>query len=187
MNDSYGNAHRHALFFVPLHNIGIMSDIQGKLYNTIGKDNMQTIALRSDNADEVLTLKGRSHKEEFIPEQRRIGNETALFFHDQVKEGGLYDIVKGNTVMGTIAFNQDRKESDLDCYTEDELTKMAKSSGQNIEVVAADTKNIAKSITDKLNGKPLWPYFIILALLCLLAEITLLRFWGKPTINNEKV
>ncbi|MBR6130358.1 MAG: BatA domain-containing protein [Bacteroidales bacterium] len=187
MNDSYGNAHRHALFFVPLHNIGIMSDIQGKLYNTIGKDNMQTIALRSDNADEVLTLKGRSHKEEFIPEQRRIGNETALFFHDQVKEGGLYDIVKGNTVMGTIAFNQDRKESDLDCYTEEELTKMAKSSGQNIEVVAADTKNIAKSITDKLNGKPLWPYFIILALLCLLAEITLLRFWGKPTINNEKV
>ena len=63
---------------------------------------------------------------------------------------------------------------------------MAKSSGQNIEVVAADTKNIAKSITDKLNGKPLWPYFIIFALLCLLAEITLLRFWGKPTINNER-
>ena len=48
------------------------------------------------------------------------------------------------------------------------------------------TKDRPKALVE-LNGKPLWPYFIILALLCLLAEITLLRFWGKPTINNEKV
>ncbi|MBO4382143.1 MAG: BatA domain-containing protein [Bacteroidales bacterium] len=186
MDDVYGNAHRHALFFVPLHNIGIMSAMQNKLYNTIGKDRMQTIASRTGSSDEVLTLRSRGHKEEFIPEQRRIGNETALYFHDQVKEGGLFDIINGGAVMGTLAFNQDRKESDLDCYDADELTKMAKASGKEIDVIAADTKNIAKSVADRLNGKPLWPYFIIFALLCLLAEIALLRFWGKPTINNER-
>lgn len=186
MDDEYGNAHRHALFFVPLHNIGIMSTIQNKLYNTIGVDQMQTISLRMDNSDDVLTLKSRSSKNEFIPEQRRIGNETALYFHDQVHESGLYDVIKDGAVIGTIAFNQNRKESNLDCYEEGELKKMAKSSGQNIDVIPADTKNIAKSVTDKLNGKSLWPFFIIFSLLCFLAEIIVLRFWGKPKINKNE-
>lgn len=186
MNDEYGSAHRHALFFVPLHNIGIMSSMQNKLYNTIGVDQMQTIALRTDNSDDVLTLKSRNSKEEFIPEQRRIGNETALYFHDQVHDSGLYDIVKDGAVVGTLAFNQNRNESDLDCYDEGELKKMAKSSDQNIDVIPADTKNIAKSVTDKLNGKSLWPYFLIFSLLCFLAEIIVLRFWGKPTLNKNE-
>lgn len=186
MNDEFGSAHRHALFFVPLHNIGIMSSMQGKLYNTIGVDQMQTISLRMDNSDDVLTLKSRISKEEFIPEQRRVGNETALYFHDQVHESGLYDIVKDGAVIGTLAFNQNRNESNLDFYDEGELKKMAKSSGQNIDVIPADTKNIAKSVTDKLNGKTLWPFFLIFSLLCFLAEIIVLRFWGKPKINKNE-
>lgn len=185
MNDDYGNAHRHALFFVPMYNIGIMSSIQSRLYNTIGVDRMQTIALRSANGDGTITLKARSSKEEFIPEQRSLGNETALYFHDQVQESGFYDIVKDGAVIGTLAFNQDRKESNLDYYSEDDLKKMAKASGDNIDVIPADTKNIAKRITDKLNGKSLWQYFIILALLCFLAEIAVLRFWGRPSLQKE--
>lgn len=187
MNDAYGSAHRHALFFVPLHNIGIMSSIQSKLYNVIGVDKMQSIALRTENTDNVLSLRSRNSKDEFIPEQRRMGNETALYFHDQVHEGGLYDIVKDGTVIGTIAFNQNRKESDLSYYSQDELKKMSKASGANIDVISADTKNIAKKATDKLNGKSLWLYFVILALLCFLAEIAVLRFWGKPTMNKNEV
>ncbi len=185
MNDDYGNTHRHTLFFVPLHNIGIMSAIQGKLYNTIGVDPMQSIPTRTENSDEVLTLKARNNNEEFIPEQRRVGNETALYFHDQVHNSGLFDIVREGAAVGTIAFNLNRKESDLACYDAGELKKMAKASGHDIDVISADTKNIAQSATDKLNGRPLWHYFILLALLCFLAEIILLRFWGKPKINEK--
>jgi len=185
MNDEFGNTHRHALGFVALHNIGIMSAMQGKLYNVIGADRMQTIPLRSATGDGSITLKARNSKTEFIPEQRSLGNETALYFHDQVQESGFYDIVKDGAVIGTLAFNQDRKESDLNCYDESELKKMAKASGDNVDVISANTKNIAKSVTDKLNGKPLWMYFLILALLCFLAEIAVLRFWGKPRALNE--
>ena len=185
MNDEFGNTHRHALGFVAMHNIGIMSAMQGKLYNVIGADRMQTIPLRSATGDGSITLKARNSKTEFIPEQRSLGNETALYFHDQVQESGFYDIVKDGAVIGTLAFNQDRKESDLNCYDESELKKMAKASGDNVDVISANTKNIAKSVTDKLNGKPLWMYFLILALLCFLAEIAVLRFWGKPRALNE--
>lgn len=180
LEDEYGNSARHALFFVPMHNIGIMSSLQNKLYNTIGKDQMQTVALRSANGDGTIALRSRIHKNEFIPEQRSVGNETALYFHDQVSESGFYDVVKDGEVVGTLAFNQNRNESDLACYDEGDLKKMARSSGQDIDVIRADSKNIAKRVTDKLNGTSLWIYFVVLALLCFLAEVLVLRFWGKP-------
>lgn len=185
MNDDWGNAHRHALFFVPLHNIGIMNAVQQKLYNLIGIDQMQRVTLPSDRSDEAVVLRARKGGEEFIPEQRRLGNETALYFHNQAHTSDWYDIMRGGQVLGTIAFNLNRKESDLSCYDEEELKKMASEFGENTAVVSADTKNIAKSVSDRLNGKPLWPWFLILSLLCFLTEIALLRFWGKPSLNEE--
>jgi hypothetical protein len=184
LNDDFGNAHRHALFFVPLHNIGIMNAAQQKLYNVIGIDQMQRVTLPSDRSDEAVVLRARKGNEEFIPEQRRLGNETALYFHNQAHSSDWYDIVRGGQVLGTLAFNLSRRESDLSCYSESELKKTADDLGDNISVISADTKNIAKSVSDRLNGKPLWPWFVILSLLCFLAEIALLRFWGKPALNE---
>ena len=184
MNDDYGNAHRHALFFVPLHNIGIMNAVQQKLYNLIGVDQMQRVMLPSDGSDEAVVLRSRKGNEEFIPEQRRLGNETALYFHNQAHTSDWYDIVRGGQVLGTLAFNMNRRESDLTCYNENELKNMAEEIGDHVSVISADTKNIAKSVSDRLNGKPLWPWFLVLSLLCFLTEIALLRFWGKPALNE---
>lgn len=184
LNDDFGNAHRHALFFVPLHNIGIMNAAQQKLYNVIGMDQMQRVILPSDRSDEAVVLRARKGNEEFIPEQRRLGNETALYFHNQAHTSDWYDIMRGGQVLGTLAFNLSRRESDLACYDEKELNKMAEELDGNVSVISADTKNIAKSVSDRLNGKPLWPWFVILSLLCFLAEIAVLRFWGKPALNE---
>ena len=185
LNDDYGNAHRHALFFVPLHNIGIMNAVQQKLYNLIGIDQMQRVMLPSDRSDEAVVLRARKGSEEFIPEQRRLGNETALYFHNQAHTSDWYDIIRGGQTLGTIAFNLNRRESDLTCYDESELKTMTDDLNGDVAVVSANTKNIAKSVSDRLNGKPLWPWFILLSLLCFLTEIALLRFWGKPALNEE--
>ncbi len=185
MDDAFGNAHRHALFFVPLHNIGIMSAMQTKLYNVIGRDNMQTIALSGSHPDGTVSLKAHGGQFEVIPEQRAAGNETALYFHNQIAESGLYDVLVNGTVTGAVAFNQDRKESDLSYYDEKALQEMIADAPANVKVINGDTKDIAKAATDNMNGKPLWIYFLVLALICFLAEIALLRFWGKPKLNNE--
>ena len=130
-------------------------------------------------------LRARKGNEEFIPEQRRLGNETALYFHNQAHTSDWYDLMRGGQVLGTLAFNLNRRESDLTCYSENELKKISNELGDDISITSADTKNIAKSVSDKLNGKPLWPWFVILSLLFFLAEIALLRFWGKPSLNEE--
>lgn len=184
MQDEYGNAHRHTLFFVALHNIGIMNIMQNRLYNIIGIDQMQTVPQRNDNSDNLFSLVSEKSKADFIPEQRSVGNETALYFHDQVREGGFYALMKDGIRHGTLAFNADRKESDLDCYPYDDLQKMTRSSRYNTEVISPDSRNLTKDVTDKLNGHPLWPWFVLLSLLCFLVEIILLRYWGKPKINK---
>ncbi len=188
LNDDFGNSHRHALLFVPLHNFGILTTSVQKLYNTIGVDNMQRVNVISDNSEDVMTLKAKKSDEEFIPEQRKLGNETALFFHDQVHFSDWYDLIKGDLNVGTLAFNFSRRESDMTFYEESELTKIANDIGDNIKVVGTNTKNIAKAATEQLDGRPLWPLFILIALACFLAEIAVLRFWSKPlpTENNEE-
>ena len=83
MNDEYGDAHKHALFFIPLHNIGIKSQKQVKLYHIIGKDNFYHFNKKAQSAEDVFVAKLKNNGSEFIPEQRRVGNETMLYFHSQ--------------------------------------------------------------------------------------------------------
>ena len=186
MDDAFGNAHRHALFFVPLHNVGIMSSMQTKLYNVIGRDNMQTVSLTGAHSEGSVSLKAHDGQFEFIPEQRASGNEVALYFHNQVNESGHYDVVNNGTVEGALAFNQDRKESNLTYYDEKALQDMITEAPADIKIVRGDTKDMAKAATDNMNGRPLWLWFLLLALLCFLAEIAILRFWGKAKLNEKE-
>lgn len=186
MRDEFGNAHRHAMFFVPLHNIGILTGTVQKLYNVIGKDNMQKINNVTEHSDDALVMRSSKNDVEFIPEQRRIGNETAVYFHDQVRQSDWYGLFKGNQQIGSFSFNYPRNESDMNFYSEKELSDMSQQYGDKYRVVAANTKNIAQAATEQLNGKPLWPLFLVLSLLFFLVEILLLRFWNRPAINEEK-
>jgi hypothetical protein len=45
---------------------------------------------------------------------------------------------------------------------------------------------MAKAATDNMNGRPLWLWFLLFSLLCFLAEIAILRFWGKAKLNTEE-
>ena len=56
----------------------------------------------------------------------------------------------------------------------------------DIKIVPGDTKDMAKAATDNMNGKPLWLWFLLLALLCFLAEVAILRFWGKAKLNEKE-
>lgn len=184
LEDAYGDVHKNALFFVPLHNIAIFSQRQGTLYNIIGRDDEQAVKTKNNSKDEVLTLKAQKGDAEFIPGQKNIGGETRIFFHDQVTEAGLYDLRQDGSTIASLAFNFSNEESALSYYSESELKTMASENENSIEILSGDTKNLAKAVSERLNGTPLWRYFVLLALLCFLAEIILLRFGGKE-INNQ--
>ena len=183
MDDFYGDAHRHALFFVPLHNIGIKSQIQDKPYNIIGRDNEQTISNKLTSTDDVLTLKAQKGAAEFIPGQKSVGNETRIFFHSQVSEAGLYDLLQGSIKLTTLAFNYGNEESALSYFSRDDLEKMF-DDNESVTVLNGATRTLTTQISEQTNGRQLWRYFIYIALAAILCEIFVLRFWGIKIKDN---
>ena len=184
MNDKFGGAHKHALYIVPLHNIGIMQQIQSKLYLTIGTDEVFVVNKKSDHSEDLFKIKAEQNDFEFIPEQRSTPAGTLLFMHTQITTPGFYKTVKGDEQINSIAFNLSRKESDLTYYTDKELDAMAESDAAPFQVLSGTAKNLTEQISASLTGKTLWRYFLCLALLCFLTEIALLRFWGRARISG---
>ncbi|MCL2167515.1 MAG: BatA domain-containing protein [Lentimicrobiaceae bacterium] len=184
LNDFYGNAHKNAIFFIPLHNLGLMGQLKRTLFYTIGSNETVIIPQKATGAEDIFTLKSNAGGIELIPEQRNMGNETLLFIHSQIQQAGFYDVVKGDAVFATLAFNYQRDESNLEYYSEKELNKIADNSEKRITLLSSHIKDLTQSISDTLSGKTLWRYFILFALVCFLGEITLLRFWGKAKIKR---
>ena len=184
MNDNFGNIHKHALFFIPMHNIGIRTLMQQKLYNTIGRDHSQSVSKRMEGSENVLSLKSRQGNQEVIPEQKNLGSEIMLFFNEQLSEAGVYDVLHDGAKQDAIAFNYDRKESQLSYYTDKELQEIVdvQPKENHVQLITGDSQDITGQIMQTIHGKPLWFYFILAALACLLAEVAILRLWK----NREK-
>lgn len=179
MNDRFGNIHKHALFFIPLHNIGIRTLMQQKLYNIIGIDHSQSVAKLAEGSENVLSLKAQKGGKEVIPEQKNLGSETMLFFNDQLSEAGIYDVMHDGAKQDAVAFNYDRKESQLTYYTDKELRDAVSDQPKesHVQLITGDSQDISGQIVQTIHGRPLWFYFILIALGCLLAEVAILRLW----------
>mgnify|MGYP007014125044 CR=1 FL=1 len=111
-NDLVGNGD----IFVPmLYKIAIHSDKSLKIAYTIGQDNLLEAENTISNTEMVYKLQGEA--EEFIPQQRVIGEKVVLGIGDQVKEAGFYNLyLEESKPLNTFAFNYDRKESNLQYF-----------------------------------------------------------------------
>ena len=82
-----------------------------------------------------------------------------------------------------MAFNYDRKESDLSVLSKDELEKKVSLSGfTNINVINSEGIDLSHKISQLNEGKRLWKYFIIAALAFLGIEILLIRYFKRLTV-----
>lgn len=183
LDDQFGEAQRNAIVFVPLHNAAIMNVKQHQLYNVMGRDEQATVPNQSTSGEKVFSLKSQDKSMDFIPEQRPLGNELMLYFHSQITRSGIYDVFLDDVKITSLAFNFNRRESDLDYYDAGDLKEL---SGDEVQVLDAQTKDLSKNIADSFNGIPLWRYFVLFALLCIIAEICVLRFWKvSAKIENK--
>ena len=79
-----------------------------------------------------------------------------------------------------MAFNYNRRESDLRFFSEAELEeKIADKANSGWQLYTSSVPDLQKSLTLENKGRPLWKYAIIAALLFLFIEILLIRYWKK--------
>lgn len=175
LSDEYNDLVRNGEIFVPMLFKMSVSSRQGQeLSYTIGQD--ATIVAPHDATSSDIVYKLQGEAEEFIPEQRIIGAKVYLTVGQQVDEAGYYDLfLQPENPLGTYAFNYDRRESDLDYYSPDELAGYVGPLANLINI--ADNAVLTATIEERSQGIPLWRWCLILALVFLGAEVLLLRFW----------
>ncbi|WP_299048333.1 BatA domain-containing protein [uncultured Polaribacter sp.] len=122
------------------------------------------------NKDDVLSIANTKNK--FIPLQRQYQKKTSLITDNQLKKNGFYYILKNKDTLETIAFNYPKSESNLNFMD----VAAIRNTNKNINI----SDSIA-SFFNQLNKKNevhwLWKWFLSLAIVSLLLEILILKFY----------
>ncbi len=157
--------------FVPLlYKMAIYSSDEQKLAYTIGKDQLISLDKSTMEVNQDILITGPS---EFIPGISQLGSKVLLDVQDQVKEAGFYKVKHTDQVIASIAFNYDRRESDLSLTSADDLPK-----NKMIKVWTDNEKtDFTQLIEETRQGKQLWKWCIIFALMSIGLEIALIRLW----------
>lgn len=173
LSADFSDIQANAIFVPMVYNSAVYKKNKQALYYTIGKDNL--IELKNSNTNGESVYKLSNGKNEFIPENRSVGNSVLLRVNNTLESDGHYTINSNNTELGIAAFNFDRTESNLKFASNDEI---ATTFNKKNQLILDNTKaNLSAAIKQIKDGVLLWKICVILSLLFLLIEILLIRFW----------
>jgi hypothetical protein len=176
----YGNFAEHAYFVPTFYKMAYLSSKADKIAYTFGES---TLSFFMPDAPKNANYKLKNEKLEIIPVQRLQGKTLLLelpklsqISDDQLFNAGYYDLVVDGKIKKTIALNHEKRESNMEFYTANDLKEIFNEI-PNITVYddLADG-DFVNAFRDTTLDKALWKYFIIAALLFLLVEIALIKF-----------
>lgn len=173
LSADFSTLQANAIFAPMIYNAAVYKKNKQPLYYTIGKDNL--IELKNSNATGESVYKLTNGKNEFIPENRSVGNSVLLRVNNTLESDGHYSINSNNAELGIAAFNFDRTESNLKFA---DKTEIKNTFNQKNQVILDNAKaNLSAEVKQIKDGVLLWKVCVILSLLFLLIEILLIRFW----------
>ncbi|MDB5142994.1 MAG: hypothetical protein JWQ66_1707 [Mucilaginibacter sp.] len=174
LNDDFSNLPRHALLVPVMFRIALLSGHDQPLFYTLGED--ESIEMPPLQANEKQLLKLVKGNLTIIPDVRQQEGSTLLYVSDQLQETGNYELKKQDSTLSILAFNDNRKESDMSYLTGDNLKQIFPQAGNILQPGQASIKG---EVSELNFGLQLWKLCIILALIFLAAEILLIRYY-KP-------
>ncbi|WP_051141226.1 vWA domain-containing protein [Salisaeta longa] len=130
--------------------------------------------------DAVVRLVGPAGRE-WRPSQRRAFGATVLSVGANLHTTGWYDVRTADSLVQRVAVNLAPEESNLRALAPDSIAQhLSAVFGQSVQVVAPENLQAA-TVTSALRasqtGTEIWNVFLLLALLCLVAEMLLVRYW----------
>jgi hypothetical protein len=172
LNEEFSNLPVHGLFVPVMFRIALLSGHDQPLFYTIGSDKpIETIPLQTT---EKQLLKLVNANETIIPDVKQQEGSTLLYLPGQLKQTGIYQLKKQDSVAAVMAFNDNRAESDLSYLSANEISSLF---SQKTNFTNGNKFN-PNSIGGPVNsGMQLWKLCIILALICLAAETLLIRYY----------
>ncbi len=113
--------------------------------------------------------------ETFIPAISVSDNELRIETFDQLKTAGIYDVKNKEDLIGHIAFNDSRRESNLQVFNPETLESKY---GRFCKLIRDITNSdFTSAIQAEQAGPSIWWYCLIAAFLFLILESLFIRFW----------
>lgn len=166
--------------FVPLL-VNMASHVNSSLQSSHLLNTTQPVILANNAYTEGVPVKIRKEDQsfEFIPDIRKnFSGDLMVSNTSSIREAGLYEVLQQDKIIGVLAWNYDRTESQMEFSNEKELaTHFPKARIENLNSFHSDHRNdrIQKMVWHDHN-QYLTFWFILLAILALLAEQII---WSK--------
>ncbi|MEO0334457.1 MAG: hypothetical protein AAF223_22755, partial [Bacteroidota bacterium] len=192
LRQEFTSLYRHAIFVPVMYRLASMSkSLDVPLYYPMGENTITLEASRlldstSQNVSESRHLyKLRRDEQELIPAQRVVNGRLLMEVPQNVVEAGFYELVRTEESANapqnaerllSLSFNNTKAESLVEQYTVADLERRIADMEQVSLYEAEDIEGFTALMQSKNDQVSLWKYALLLALLCLLVEILLIRF-----------
>lgn len=169
--NSLGN---HADIFIPmLYRMALSRAQKSQLAYTIGQDHEINIPVEDQLQSETIEV--RSKNQSFIPSFKQSGDMLNLYLYDQISDAGFYQIYENDKKIADFAMNYSRQESDVSIWSPNELKEMI--IGNTVFINSEQMASMGQFIQEFDRGKVFWKYCLIFAVVFLILESLLLRFF----------
>lgn len=164
INKQNSNFQNSPLIVPTFYNMAQTKGNTGKLSYIIGENDVLLIDTITQK-DEVVSI--LNDEESFIPMQQVLNTKIKLSFEDLPENSGNFTIENKEENIKNISFNYPRTESDLENKNVNTFKGFTK---------VNDISTVFNEIESSRSTKDFWKWFIILALLFLIAEMLIQKF-----------
>ncbi|MBR6441797.1 MAG: BatA domain-containing protein [Bacteroidales bacterium] len=157
-----------ALFVPTLYNMALYSRPLPPASHTLG-DGEPIVLQGSYDLERDLPELTDGEDLRLIPDLRRVGNRQVMVPHGELTSAGLYRLADEH-----LAFNYDRRESEMTFLSREELSQRLKGRPE-YTLVRNSQKPLGEELRQRDGGRQLWRLCVLLALAALAAETALLK------------
>jgi hypothetical protein len=173
ISKEYGEFTNHAIFVITFLQFGLQQNSTQQLFSTIGTNTPYSISSLK-NTSNSLHIVGNSI--DFIPDVRTNGFQSELRVYDQITDAGTYNLLKKDSLLGSLAFNYNKLESSVSIYTESDLNEFI-GNNKKLFIHTSNFDSIGQELNELELGKELWHLMLVLSIVMLVFEILLIKFW----------
>ena len=178
LNPIWSDLADNAIFVPMMVKMAFMGGKMDKMSYTIGIDKMLVLSDLNLEGDRSFLFSNAERTFELMPASEVRNGKVYLYLNDNLPESGFYDLLVNDTLNRVTAWNESRIESKMVFADRNDIEPQFKKAGFNVAAVL-DTSDFATAdlVEAMAHQSSQWKLFALVALLALLGEIAVLRFW----------
>ena len=168
----------HSIFVPMMVKMALLGGQLNRISYTIGQDKMLVLNDISLEGNHRFLFANTDRSFEQMPASEVRNGKVYLYLNDNFPSAGFYDLLVNDSVNRVTAWNESRVESKMDFVDREEVSKAFDQAGYDVAAVLDTSDFVTADLVEAMaHQSSQWKLFALIALMALLGEILVLRFW----------